>query len=1051
MKNLIQALFIFCSMLLSSCGGGTGTQSEAAVQSHPLLSVVHPSQLPAHQASIAYVTVTNQSDFTATNLTYSITNNTSDGTIALNPDSLSLCSSIAKNDSCTLQVAISADANPGSFTVLVTAEASPQGLIAAMKQKLGLGATKSQMIHIGLLELPSNSTSGADGITILHHSIVNANPNGTTQVILTAMVTSDSPGIFNTINLTNADGDLLDFRVLSGNSGSGASNLAQGALVSFIVTIPTGASQLPIYVQTAEDGNLVDQGTVQHLIQITDTGSGILAILPTNVNLNIDHESQVITLANHGDAALNNLNIVLAGSVVKKSATSCTGSLAAHASCTYTVNFDASVAKGSSSTNITASYNNGLSDSVEVAQIVYRGASPSDGLTISSGSNPNFNFVTTTATPNQASLITINNTGNSSESSITFLLPEHFTLSAASTNSCSLEGDSAITDNLPPAASCNLTLSYSNTSVTSGSAQLVANYVYNGSSAGTPVNVALTYATTQSAAILSISPTNYTYPNLLANNQDTLTTSFKITNLGDNPATNLSTNIIGTNAELFTVIKTGENDCSNFAALKASDSCIITIQDGPTASVIALANASLQISYLATESQRTQQAMVVASANLTATTTALPEASIAVQAITLSPSAESGNGSNPSQQWQIAQNTTKQSISISYVNTGHADAVNFVVDTNNLSSGYTLSNNSCNGITLSANSGNACTVILNLNTAVIGAADLLLTNVTSTWNTHDTPQATTWLNPETLSSQTSVFVNIFATPTIQITTSQGSPETVGDILTDSSYTMTATLAGGYSIPEQIITLAQALPSSDYINYSNNACAVSSTNPSCSIKINIHPGALAQAYTTAITNSGSLGSVALTHSRLAYNVRKADPLIYISSKSYNGNLQAYVPGAANGISAADSLCQADTQCPTGSTCRAMLVDGINRDATNNSGAGTNWVLQASTTYKNISGAIIGRTGSGTDENPAIFTFPLTNAFSTTSKVKFAWTGLNPNWTTNVGHTCNSWMDTGSFILGNVGETLGKIDSYSINHGVSGCSFNTAVGLYCVEQP
>ena len=149
-----------------------------------------------------------------------------------------------------------------------------------------------------------------------------------------------------------------------------------------------------------------------------------------------------------------------------------------------------------------------------------------------------------------------------------------------------------------------------------------------------------------------------------------------------------------------------------------------------------------------------------------AATPPLPAANVVVQSIILSPLQASGNGSAAPNQWQIANGTSPQTMTITYVNTGAANAAAFTINTSSLSSGYSLSSNSCSGgaFTLTANSLNTCQVILNVATTTIGEKDLFLTPLTSTWTGLSTPQASVWINPTTLFAQSSVGVNIAATP-----------------------------------------------------------------------------------------------------------------------------------------------------------------------------------------------------------------------------------------------------------------------------------------------
>jgi hypothetical protein len=151
------------------------------------------------------------------------------------------------------------------------------------------------------------------------------------------------------------------------------------------------------------------------------------------------------------------------------------------------------------------------------------------------------------------------------------------------------------------------------------------------------------------------------------------------------------------------------------------------------------------------------------------------------------------------------------------------------------------------------------------------------------------------------------------------------------------------------------------------------------------------------------------------------------VIYTTMALTNGN--------RGGITGADALCQADTQCPFGTTCKAILVDGTVRTASPT----LNWVLQPSTQYANTSGQVIGTTNTS-----SVFSFPLTNALPTSATV---WTGLNVDWTTSTS-TCNAWTSASTSVFGSSGESTSTSNTF-INAALDLCS--DVQPLYCAQQP
>ncbi len=143
--------------------------------------------------------------------------------------------------------------------------------------------------------------------------------------------------------------------------------------------------------------------------------------------------------------------------------------------------------------------------------------------------------------------------------------------------------------------------------------------------------------------------------------------------------------------------------------------------------------------------------------------------------------------------------------------------------------------------------------------------------------------------------------------------------------------------------------------------------------------------------------------------------------------------------ANGIARADSLCMKSSNVPPGTTFKALMVDGVNRDAV----ALIDWVLTPNTNYYQLSGrTLIGQTNALAVFNVQSGT--LTNPISPGAG-SFAWTGIGSNlWA--AGNHCSQWSSTGG--TGHMG-VLGSVTAQAI--GVTTTS-NCALmqGIFCVEQ-
>lgn len=149
------------------------------------------------------------------------------------------------------------------------------------------------------------------------------------------------------------------------------------------------------------------------------------------------------------------------------------------------------------------------------------------------------------------------------------------------------------------------------------------------------------------------------------------------------------------------------------------------------------------------------------------------------------------------------------------------------------------------------------------------------------------------------------------------------------------------------------------------------------------------------------------------------------------------------GALGGISGADAVCQAHANCPSGTQCKAMLVDNSfnlrRASVTPNVGDGQiDWVLKPFASYYRSNRTEL----IATSTSASLFTFNLT--FAVTGSSSTAWTGLNPNWT-NQGSDCTGWTVTG--VTGYAGD-IGSSTSSALGFNSFNCT--DSLLLYCVEQ-
>lgn len=833
-KN-IHLFFVVCLIiLLNSCGGQSGSSSSGggnAALSSSTFSLAAPAAYPAtSSASYIYLTLTNTSSSDVSGLNFSIpasSNTTGTNNITVANGSSNPCYSVAAGNSCTFPVTVAANPNQGSFGISVSvpsdgSSSSFSETISSVTSLLGIntGQTFELSATIGEVNVPANTSIGADGISFLYNSPITAAASGSTVVPITAVVGSNV-GTFNTLNLTTVGGGtLLNFSVLSGNSGTGLGNLAPGSVVSFNLIVPAGVTSYSFYAQALQDGNLITRGQAtfkaQNSITLNSatTPTGILTAQPQSFSLNTSQtsQSQTLTYTNSGNGPITSISITPQSPLVAGD-TTCSGTLAVNSSCTYTVSVTPYLSGNSS---IVANYNNGQVPTSATSQVTYTGINPESGLTITS--NNNFTFAATTVQSSNSTQITIQNTGNSSESNITFTVPTYFSLSAGRVNSCNLSGTS-ITDTLVSnGSSCTLILTYTNQQPTSlATASLGVSYTY-GSGQSATTSTSLSYSTTQSSAALTITPATQNFGTIANNGNQSTTYPFIVNNASsDTAAINVNSTITGANASLFTQSGT----CGS--TINAESSCSISVNFGPTSASTGSESAQLQISYtpyanaatLTSTSSLTGTVRLPTSANMSASYTGSGFAG--------------GDGESANTTFQIQSGNTG-TLNVVYTNNGNAAAANFTTTAATGISPWIRSAHGCNSATI-AIGGGTCTDTYTLTTATPGANNFNYSNITASYSSESGTVTNQQIIP---SSGQYTYVNVYAAAAITTTTQQLASS---QAMQGESFNLIATLSGGYNV-NQTVSVGLS-PASSGVAVSPSQCTLQSSSQSlesCSFNV-----------------------------------------------------------------------------------------------------------------------------------------------------------------------------------------------------------------------
>lgn len=829
MKKAWLRYFLGFSVLtiLGGCGGGSSCDSASPTESASL-TVTAPDQYPAGIPTTAYLTLTNNSTVAINNLIYDVpeaTNHTS-ATIKVEPASALKCKNIAANDYCTLKVEIGANSKPGSFTVVASSSNQlNRTAVDKLKSLVGLGAEQFILTaNIGLTEIPSNTQSGANGISFLVAPTVAAESDGSTQVSVVAVVNQNAGSDFNTINLTTQSGNLLDFAVLSGNSGANIpTNLKPGDIVTYILKIPAGASSpYSFYAQIASHGSVVNQGTVATNIIIADAKQGVLTVQPTEFALSaaVGYTKQVITYSNTGNGNINNLAIQTPQAPLTINKNNCNASLAAGRSCTVEVMSNAESGVNGNGT-IVATYNSNLS---VLSNYSYSGGTIQNGLQLTALNN--FMFVATTGSGVATTKLTLQNNGNVNESNfaITFTPNQYFSLVHENGDSCVLSANT-ITNTLTSGQSCTITLKYNNSTFGVGLTTMNVAYSYGTNQSATTSQL-LAYQTTQGGATLNITPTSYNYGAIVANSGESKLESFVATNAGVESISAINFQAMTGDSSYFSVESGGVGGCANALPLANGASCTFKVRFGPTATVNQLVTATLPVGY--TFSSGSSSTSVALSGY---SRTSL-SANITLESVTAT-GETNGNGESANTAYQFESSSLNSAtLVLTYKNIGATAAESFTIS--QAPSGYAINNNQCNSVTLQANAGNSCSVTLKPNQATAGALNVnLASSLLASWS----DESSTVTNRSVLwdtgsGTQNTIYANVYASAVVNVVMSKDSAGLVSitNLKTNESFYIVMKLTGGYNFNTTYTVTAPA-----GFSPTTGNCNLTNSNPICSVE------------------------------------------------------------------------------------------------------------------------------------------------------------------------------------------------------------------------
>ena len=169
-------------------------------------------------------------------------------------------------------------------------------------------------------------------------------------------------------------------------------------------------------------------------------------------------------------------------------------------------------------------------------------------------------------------------------------------------------------------------------------------------------------------------------------------------------------------------------------------------------------------------------------------------------------------------------------------------------------------------------------------------------------------------------------------------------------------------------------------------------------------------------------------------------------LFVTTRSHIGDFaDDPLLNGSSSIEKADDFCATDPAKPDGSAYKALLVDGVVRDAPTRTG----WVLQPDTVYYRPFDDVAVAKTTGSAIFAAAFA-PLTHPVDGSGQSEQVWTGIGDATTFATGSTCARWSDSTNANAGSRGLSAETDGSAFAAIGDTGCAY-FRLRLYCAEQP
>jgi hypothetical protein len=412
---------------------------------------------------------------------------------------------------------------------------------------------------------------------------------------------ADSPKTVTVVNNGNAPLNFganpaitSGFTLSPGSTCSQSAALAPGASCTLLINFVPTQSGVTNGTLTLTDNHLGASGSTQVIKlngQATGTGTVGATLSPSAYNygsVNVGSSaSQSFTLANTGTSAINIASTALPNTLFAVGSTTCGTSLAAGASCAYTLVFKPATT-GAQTTTFSVTDDAGTQTAALTGTGV-QAAAPQAALTPATG---NFNSIAAGTTSAPISF-TLTNAGNAALSITSFGI-------SGANNSSFLQGASTCGSSLAAGASCTIAVSFASASAGTFTATLSVT-----DAVGTQTALLTGTATAAPAPQAALTPATANFGNVTAGTASSAQT-FTLTNTGNASLTISGISLTGANSAAFA----STNTCGS--TLAPSASCTISVMFDPTST--GTDTATLSVSDNATGSPQTSALAGVATA-----------------------------------------------------------------------------------------------------------------------------------------------------------------------------------------------------------------------------------------------------------------------------------------------------------------------------------------------------------------------------------------------------------------------------------------------------